>query len=257
MKTRIAMTIAFLLSVSVLAENTDNLVTQFTSGDKRVQLVELFTSEGCSSCPPADAYLSTLKNSDALWEKYIPVAFHVDYWDYIGWEDRFALPAYSLRQRAYKANRNTRGVYTPQFVIDGNEWRGFFSPFGRKLPTYTENNGQLTANLNKDDSVSVAFNTQDDFEPNQLKLHVAVLGSGIETEVRRGENKGRTLRHDFVVLGHTLLGNANTSDKGITWQGKLPEIDQSIDAEQYALAVWVSEKITKQTLQATGGWLSN
>jgi len=256
MKTQLAITLASLLSWSAYGETSLDSSGEFSSGNTRVQLVELFTSEGCSSCPPADAYLSQLLASDNLWTKYIPVAFHVDYWDYIGWEDRFALPAYSLRQRAYKANRNTRGVYTPQFVIDGNEWRGFFSPFGRTLPSYSETNGQLDAKLNNNE-VSITFKTPDKLNPNQLKLHVAILGSGIETEVRRGENEGRTLRHDFVVLGHTLLSNGAVTENGLSWQGKLPTYDPKVDADRYAVAFWVSEKISKQTLQATGGWLTD
>ncbi|MGJ8664273.1 MAG: DUF1223 domain-containing protein, partial [Marinicella sp.] len=73
-----------------------------SSADEQTTLIELFTSEGCSSCPPADAFLSQFQNSDDLWNQYIPIAFHVDYWDYIGWKDVFASPEFSARQRSHK-----------------------------------------------------------------------------------------------------------------------------------------------------------
>ena len=92
----------------------------------RVALVELFTSEGCSSCPPADRWLSELKHDERIWDRLVPVAFHVDYWDYIGWPDRFATKAFGERQRNYARGGNVASVYTPGFVVHGEEWRGWF-----------------------------------------------------------------------------------------------------------------------------------
>lgn len=90
----------------------------------RVHLVELFTSEGCSSCPPADDWLRGLKTERGLWREFVPVAFHVDYWDNLGWPDRLASPRFTERQRAYAAAWRANTVYTPGFVLDGREWRG-------------------------------------------------------------------------------------------------------------------------------------
>ena len=92
----------------------------------RVTLIELFTSEGCSSCPPAEKWVNGLEDHSDLWSRVVPVAFHVDYWDYIGWPDRFATRDHSLRQRAYREVGHTRGIYTPGFVVGGREWRGWF-----------------------------------------------------------------------------------------------------------------------------------
>ena len=89
-------------------------------------LVELFTSEGCSSCPPADAWISQLKESPDLWKKIVPVAFHVDYWNNLGWRDRFAKPEFTARQRRYVAAWGGDSVYTPGFVVNGKEWRDWF-----------------------------------------------------------------------------------------------------------------------------------
>ncbi len=91
------------------------------SPETQVSLLELYTSEGCSSCPPADRWISKLKKDDRLWSSMIPVAFHVDYWDYIGWKDRFASPEYSLRQRNYARSKNLKTVYTPGFLLNGEE----------------------------------------------------------------------------------------------------------------------------------------
>jgi hypothetical protein len=84
----------------LFASSGHALDVTFGSGKTRGHLVELFTSEGCSSCPPADRWLSRLKRDSRLWKSVFPVAFHVDYWDYIGWPDRFAVPQYSALQRA-------------------------------------------------------------------------------------------------------------------------------------------------------------
>lgn len=100
---------------------------RFSSGEKQTALLELYTSEGCSSCPPADRWLSSLKSKEGLWEEFIPIALHVDYWDYIGWQDRFASKQYSQRQRQYAREQSLKTVYTPGFVYNGKEWRNWFA----------------------------------------------------------------------------------------------------------------------------------
>src|SRR5437867_5566462 len=87
----------------------------FESGDTQSSLIELFTSEGCSSCPPAERWLSALKSRSDLWKKAVPVAFHVDYWDHLGWRDRFAKPEFTSRQQRYAAAWGGDSVYTPGF----------------------------------------------------------------------------------------------------------------------------------------------
>ena len=100
--------------------------TTFESGAAQTTLLELFTSEGCSSCPVAEKWLSQFKTNSDLWKKIVPVAFHVDYWDNLGWPDRFAKAEFTLRQRRYAASWPTGAVYTPAFVVNGKEWSGFF-----------------------------------------------------------------------------------------------------------------------------------
>lgn len=93
------------------------------SPPERVALLELYTSEGCSSCPPADRWLSELKTNNELWTRVVPVAFHVDYWDYLGWPDRFAAASFSNRQREYALQGAVSTVYTPGLIYNGSEWR--------------------------------------------------------------------------------------------------------------------------------------
>src|ERR1700737_4679799 len=106
--------------------------TVFRTGPEKVSLLELYTSEGCSSCPPAESWLGQLTTDGRLWKEIVPVAFHVDYWDNLGWKDRFAKPEYTSRQRSYSAVWGILSVYTPGFVLNGQEWKGWFS--GNPLP---------------------------------------------------------------------------------------------------------------------------
>ena len=111
------------------------------SGDTRTAVVELYTSEGCSSCPPADRWLSKLVEIPKDELDVLALSFHVDYWDYLGWRDRFADPRYSARQRRYAQQRAVRIVYTPAIIVNGQGWRpGLFS----KRPTRaSERSGTL------------------------------------------------------------------------------------------------------------------
>ena len=107
---------SFLVLLTVF---TSSFAQVFESSEKPTALVELYTSEGCSSCPPADRWLSSLKDDEGLWKEFVPLAFHVDYWDYIGWEDRFADKQYSQRQRRYAHEFSEPTVYTPVYVGPG------------------------------------------------------------------------------------------------------------------------------------------
>ena len=106
MKSIRALVIALLIgSSNLFAEQPGSTppATTFESGETQNSLIELFTSEGCSSCPPAEKWMSALKSRDDLWKKTVPVVFHVDYWDHLGWRDRFAKPEFTSRQQRYAA----------------------------------------------------------------------------------------------------------------------------------------------------------
>jgi len=219
------------------------------SPEQQTTLLELFTSEGCSSCPTADRWLSGLKDDPRLWRQLIPVAFHVDYWDYIGWPDRFARPEYSHRQSAHAMNWGNGRVYTPGLVQNGEEWSGWFHD--RELVLDTRKTvGTLQLNIDAQDC-RVRFEPSTT-APAQLELNIAVLGFDLSSEVAAGENRGRTLQHDFVVLGYKRIALQH-SGAGFTARTKLPPLQ--VEARRRAVAAWISAPQDPRPLQAVGGWL--
>ena len=192
---RLAFCFLAFVSLSAYAESTE-LDARFESGEARVELIELYTSEGCSSCPPADRWLSSLKSDERLWKDFAPIALHVDYWDYIGWEDRFAKREYSDRQRRYAREGGSRTVYTPGVFVNGKDWRGW--RYGDIDAETDSRPGNLALSVNGND-VAVQFDAAD-VHNKSLKVHVAMLAMNRETNVKAGENANRTLRHDFVVI---------------------------------------------------------
>lgn len=212
------------------------------SGSTKTDMVELFTSEGCSSCPPADRWLSSLKEDPELFTGFIPVAFHVDYWDYIGWKDQFAKPEFSERQRNYVRAGHVSQPYTPGLVINNTEWRDWFRGARRWEPDHSEA-GNLTARLSENRELNVTFDGD-----RARHLNVAVLGMGLTTEVKAGENRGRKLSHDFVVL---KLLKANGNNRWTLTLPTMPDVGQA----QTAIAVWVTPENSMEILQATGGYL--
>lgn len=224
---------------------------RFQSATNRTALLELFTSEGCSSCPPAEAWLSRLKSDARLWKDFVPVAFHVDYWDYLGWRDPFGTADYSERQRTYAAQWKSRSVYTPGFVLDGKEWRGWFNR-DELSRVSNQPGGKLTASL--DDGKRWLLR----FEPagqsfSTFDFRAALLGFDLNSDVKAGENRGRKLQHDFVVI---TLATATSKRGSDSFQTELTLTPPShLSAKRLGVAVWVTRHGDSQPLQAIGGWL--
>lgn len=220
---------------------------EFISGDVEVPLIELYTSEGCSSCPPADKWLSSLKSHDELFNGFVPLAFHVDYWDYIGWKDPFASPEYSQRQRQYAHENEERTVYTPGMRKAGQEWRTW-RLWGGPTDEHAAKVGSLIIDIAEDGRFTASFSGQ---SPQLLQLNVAVLGLDLQTNVKRGENQGKTLKHDFVVLGLSRYASAEPAK----WSGIIDRPE--IQAQSYAVAAWLSKKGRVKPEQAVGGYLAD
>ena len=223
--------------------------TVLESDAKRVSMVELFTSEGCSSCPPADKWLSKLVDDPRLWTEIVPIAFHVDYWDYLGWKDRFASEDFTSRQRMYARSGHVRQVYTPGFVVAGQEWRGWFRRPDLKL----DDNQQAGVLRVEIDGGRVAARYNAFVKVRQPRLNVALLGFGLETPVAAGENHGRTLRHEFVVLGHQIAPMTRDGQNLIA-NAMLPTAIEP--AQRFAVAAWVSDGRDPKPVQAVGGWFT-
>ena len=218
----------------------------------RVSLMELYTSEGCDSCPPAEEWLNGLTDDARLWKQLVPVAFHVDYWDELGWKDPFDNHAYTQRQQRISSHAGSRTIYTPEFVLDGAEWRNWFNhrPLdvsgGAKVGTLSliaEGNRQIHVSFIPAQAVS-----------GNLEVNVVLLAFGVETRPDAGENRGTTLRHDFLVVSSVQGGvrfNKDSYDGSLVLPAPVP-----VEAARYALAAWVSRPGDPAPLQAAGGWLN-
>ncbi len=219
------------------------------SGPSQTALVELYTSEGCSSCPPAEAWLNRLGSLPGLWTEFVPLALHVSYWDHLGWRDPWASREFTDRQRAYARAWASDTVYTPGMVLNGTEWRAWSRQTG--LPPATEKAGVLTAHSTD------GIRWQIEFTPatprGAVDVSLALLSRGLESKVRAGENRGRQLRHDFVALG--LVTRPMQRD-GATLRAEisLPP-DRTAPSGARALAVWVAPSGQLTPLQALGGEL--
>jgi hypothetical protein len=182
---------------------TEARADESNGADGAVAVVELFTSEGCSSCPPADDLLASLAESRD--RRIYPLAFHVDYWDELGWPDRFASHAYTARQQAYSRAFGVRGVYTPQMVVGGaEEFTG--SDRGRADALLAQALSQpakvrlsIQSRPASQDGATVDYTVSE--VPTGAVLNVAVVERRATTSVRSGENAGKTLRHANVVRG--------------------------------------------------------
>jgi hypothetical protein len=164
------------------------------SGPHRTRLVELYTSEGCSSCPPADRWLGALRPSAEL----VPLALHVDYWDDLGWRDRYADPRHSRRQRERAARSGSATVYTPQFVVDGRDWRGWYR--GGTLPPPEAGATALRLEVVSQPGAGLQLELALTGESTRAwHAHFVLTEDALVSEVRAGENRGATMRHDHVV----------------------------------------------------------
>jgi hypothetical protein len=188
------------------------------AADKRPVVVELFTSQGCSSCPPAEAFLNDLtKRKDV-----IALEFHVDYWDYIGWKDLFAKPEFTARQKSYVTSMGSRYAYTPQMVIDGREHVG--GSHRAKVESVIR---KAQANASKAPPIKMrregknliisvgAARASGDYV-----VTMATFDKPHVTKVKRGENRGMTLTNANVVRELVKIGD---------WNGKAAEYTISLD----------------------------
>jgi hypothetical protein len=192
-----------------------------------------------------------LKEAPGLWNDFVPIAFHVDYWDYLGWRDRWASKEFSDRQRAYAQSWGSDSLYTPGFVLNGKEWRGWWDRKGVSARS------GIKAGVLKVTSED-ANHWQVSFAPvvpgaTSYELHAALLVSGLGSDVKAGENAARHLKHDFVAL--TLIQERLSGQKD-GFQGMfILDTKPNVTEGQLALAVWVTRSGQLEPVQAVGGWL--
>ncbi len=180
------------------------------SAATRVAVLELYTSEGCNSCPPADGWVSSLPAKGFTPDRVIPLAFHVDYWDQLGWPDRMAKAQFSARQRMQAQRNRASVVYTPQLLLNGADYPSSFSDirFGERvnelnrLPAAADlllRQRPVTSGVEIELDVRL---TQRAFA-GVSKTYMAITENRLQNAIKTGENRGKLLHHDFVVREFT------------------------------------------------------
>jgi hypothetical protein len=177
------------------------------SGAQTAALVELYTSEGCSSCPPADRWLSGLGERGYAPGRVVPLSLHVDYWDYIGWKDPYGKREFSLRQRKLSLLQRMALVYTPQVVLQGRDFQAWGSgEFEREVARINARAPRARIALEiealKEGAIDVRAEAQllEAAQQADAVLYLATYENRLSGRVSAGENSGRVLRHDYVVL---------------------------------------------------------
>ena len=170
-------------------------------------LVELYTSEGCDSCPPADRWLSSLGSNGFALDRVVPIALHVDYWDYIGWKDPYARQVHSARQRKMAKLARAAMVYTPQVLLQGQDFRAWSSSaFGAAVAKINAQPAKARISLSLDTRRKDAFEVEAVSEllesppKADIALFLGAYENKLVSEVKAGENRGKSLPHDYVVL---------------------------------------------------------
>ena len=206
MKNTIKTIAACALSISASAVFAQQNTCKSTSTANLTPVLELFTSQGCSSCPPADEWLSTLKKAQAE-GKVVAQAFHVNYWDYIGWKDPFAAPTHTTRQRAISSANRLDGIYTPQLVKNGTTTRSYDTSIASNEPA----KAQLQITQIGADSFEASITPMD--AQTSWTAYFTVTEHGHVSKVTAGENKGENLANNFVVRQYVPLGNYSGTQK--------------------------------------------
>lgn len=221
-----------------------------SSGPWRIPLVELYTSEGCSSCLPADRWLSGLAANPSNSERVIPLALHVDYWDYIGWKDRFAQAKFSARQREMVRLNHSAIVYTPQVMLNGKDFRAWGSDsFSRAVGEINRQPAHawitLTLSPSSSNELQVTANAR---ARSGVALYVALYENDLQSKIKAGENQGRQLHHDSVV--REWYGPLSMNRDGrVTWQQAV-QLNPEWVAAKMGLVAFVQDSTTGEVLQA-------
>lgn len=215
---------------------------------KQAVLVELFTSEGCASCPPADKVLAFLEREQpAPQAEIITLAFHVDYWDDLGWKDAFSSPLYSQRQELYGQKFRIDAIYTPQMIVDGQtEFGG--SNSGKAVSAVMESARAkkakiemvLNENLLKIDISEIS-------KTENATVFLVIAEDNLTSKIKRGENSGQVLRHASVVRRLTAIGSVNSSDSKFSAEANL-EFLPGWKKENLKIVVFVQENESRRVL---------
>lgn len=225
-----------LLFLTIVLIPFKSYALEWESGSDKTNLIELYTSESCSSCPRAERWLNKIKDDPSLYQSIVPVEYHVDYWNYLNWEDKFSDNKYTSRQRQFAQKRKT-SVFTPQILQNGSLDLKYPASYPAKSKEKAPN---LKIKLNqKSGKVVLEVNRTD-----SLLCEAVVTQGGFITKVKSGENSGKTLKHEFVVkeLQTTRLKNKKCEFSFLN-------LDST---EGKGIALWLRSPETFEVIQATG-----
>lgn len=225
------------------------------SGTIRVPLLELYTSEGCDSCPPADRWVSALPQRGFTIDRMVALAFHVDYWNYLGWTDPYAQAAFSARQREANRRIRSRAVYTPQLLLNGLDYRRalFRDDFGERVAELNAGKPRAAISLQIDGSSTAArvrgsITIPAVADRGTAHAYLALYENGLVSEVRAGENRGKRLLHDFVV--HELTGPMAPDAEGRIIIDQPLRLPRGAKPANLHLSAFAQDLATGVTLQA-------
>jgi hypothetical protein len=187
-----------------------------------VVVVELYTSQGCSSCPPADEFVAMLASNPQI----LPLALHVDYWDYIGWEDKFAHPKFTDRQRAYARAVGSRTIYTPQLIIGGSDRIEGFAPTetAERLRAHMEAGTPVRLTVTREGNRLVIRAEADPPLTEPVRVQLVRYRPSETVTIERGENAGKTITYTNIVTSWERLED---------WSGREPlEVSAPFDGDE-------------------------
>ena len=225
------------------------------SGTHTTALVELYTSEGCDSCPPADRWLSSLAQRGHGSDRVVPIALHVDYWDYIGWKDPYAKAQFSSRQRRLAQVMKAKIVYTPQVLLQGEDFRRWHAPvFDEAVARINARPARARIEIDLGRPAAGQFPVQvraEVHEPAQRPdagLYLATYENKLLSAVGAGENRGKTLAHDYVAF--EWIGPLGFDSNGrLDLRRSLPLLPKGVAANSGVVA-FVQNRSSAEVLQA-------
>ena len=226
------------------------------TGERRVALLELYTSEGCNSCPPADEWVSKLPSKGLTSDRIVPLAFHVDYWNYLGWRDEFSQANFTERQRQMAHFNRSTFVYTPQLMLDGKDYRRglLWDSTSERVKQINEQKPlahiSLILSTPADGQLHVSgkFEVPGSSERQNAQAYLALYENNLSNEVKAGENNGRTLHHDFVV--RELIGPVPIDSQGDALIQQTFNLKHGWKLQDSGVAAFVQSDRTGDILQA-------
>lgn len=220
---KMLLSVLLLLPVALFAET-------YQSNGFKTSLIELYTSEGCSSCPPAEQWLSKIYQQGFKQKNIVPLAFHVTYWDYLGWKDKYSKKTHDQRQRKMVRNEGGSTVYTPQLFLNGKSLRSV-SSLKSKISVSPADISikSITSETDKNVIIDVFLNSKNMDTNAELKVNIVGYQNDIASSIKAGENKGNEALHQYVVREfknasiNLLKGKSNRfffdKEKASNWSG--------------------------------------